>query len=193
MLADKATTLNGWLPDGSGVLVHYGSPSRIFVIDIATGKQTGLLSYPAASVKWASLSADGVWITFSRQLRAGHRSLTAAPYRNGKAGDPTEWVEITDGAYDDDQPRFSPDGARLYFQSNRDGFVCVWTQRLNPGTKRPVGLPEAIEHYHAATRSLDMLYGDRFPVELHISMAADKMLVNLDEVRSDLWMTEVGR
>jgi Tol biopolymer transport system component len=193
LIADKEGYPTGWLPDGSGVLCTGGEPSRIHLIDIATGKRTLLLSHPTDGLHAASFSADGAWIIFHQRLRPGHIRLLATPYRNGKAGGPKEWVAITDGTYDDDKPRLSPDGGRLYFQSNRDGFVCLWTERLDARTKRPVGPPEVLEHYHGVLRPMFALYGGDFYNRLHLSLGADKMIVNLDEVRSDLWLKEAGK
>jgi Tol biopolymer transport system component len=182
---------NGWLPDGSGVLCQGGRISSIFLIDIATGKRTPLLQHPTDQLHSAFFSADGAWITFHQRLRPGHVRLMAAPYRNGQAGGPDQWVAMTDGTYDDDKPRLSPDGARLYFQSNRDGFICVWSQRLDAKTKRSLGQPEAVQHYHGSLRSIVTMYGGAN--RLHLSLAADRMIVNLEELRSDLWMVDAER
>ena len=38
-------------------------------------------------------------------------------------------------------PIWSPDGNLLYFLSERDGFRCIWGQKLDPASKRPLGAP----------------------------------------------------
>jgi len=43
---------------------------------------------------------------------------------------------------------WSPDGNLLYFISERDGFVCLWAQRLDPATKHPQGAAFPIRHFH---------------------------------------------
>jgi hypothetical protein len=45
--------------------------------------------------------------------------------------------------YDEDHylgsPAWSPDGNRLYYLSERDGSCCLWTQGLDPRSKKPAG------------------------------------------------------
>ena len=99
---------------------------------------------------------------------------------------------MVDSSFDNDKPRLSPDSSRLYFQSNRDGFVCVWSQRLDPKTKRPIGALQAVRHFHGALGS--MISMSRGTVRLlHLSLAADRLILNLDELRSDLWLLEGTR
>jgi hypothetical protein len=74
----------------------------------------------------------------------------------------------------------------------RDGFVCVWSQRLDPKTKRPIGAPQIVRHFHGALGS--MISMSRGTVRLlHLSLAADRLILNLDELRSDLWLLEGTR
>lgn len=63
----------------------------------------------------------------------------------------------------------------LYYVCDRDGFVCIWATRLDPGTKRPIGEPKAIVHFHGRRNSLGSVYG------LELSAANDKLVFNLGE------------
>jgi pantothenate kinase len=47
-------------------------------------------------------------------------------------------------------PEFSLNGQYLYFQSGRDGFRCIWAQRLDAKNKKPLGSPFAVQHFHNA-------------------------------------------
>jgi hypothetical protein len=115
-----------------------------------------------------------------------HRALYVAPVQEGVTPE-SEWRAITSGEFSDDKPRFSPDGNLLYFTSNRDGFVCLWAQRLDPG-KNPIGPALAIHHLHSARLSmLNMSLPD-----LDISVAHDKIVFNLGELTGNIWMTELG-
>jgi Tol biopolymer transport system component len=51
------------------------------------------------------------------------------------------WIAIEHPSFWDDKPRWSPNGNLLYFVSDRDGHLCLWAQRLNGGTKQPIGTP----------------------------------------------------
>ena len=53
---------------------------------------------------------------------------------------------------------WSPRREFLYFWSDRDGSPCLWAQRLEPGTKRPTGVPLGIQHFHSRGLSWRNLY-----------------------------------
>jgi hypothetical protein len=98
-----------------------------------------------------------------------------------------DWIAVTNTRYSDDQPRFSPDGNTLYFTSDRDGYLCIWTQRLDPLTKHPVGAPVAYEHFHNSAGH----NGISDQCFLYLSFARDKILLELVQGRSDLWVTKM--
>ena len=114
-----------------------------------------------------------------------------APVRDGVPGKEAEWIAVTDGEYNDDKPQFSPDGNTVYFlSSTRDGYICIWAQKLNPVTRRPVGAPIGYEHFHSwAQRDLSP-YGQAISAS-DLTVARDKMLVNLPQFRVDIWMTQI--
>src|SRR3954469_17297638 len=51
----------------------------------------------------------------------------------------------------DDYAQWSPDGNTLYFTSGADGFTCLWAQRLDGNTRRPLGDAFAVQHFHGRT------------------------------------------
>jgi hypothetical protein len=75
----------------------------------------------------------------------------------------------------------------LYYLSERDGFRCIRAQRLDPVSKRPVGPPLDIYHFHQARRSLAS--GD--PVYNGLQVAVDKAVFALLETTGNIWMTEL--
>jgi eukaryotic-like serine/threonine-protein kinase len=94
---------------------------------------------------------------------------------------------VTDGLHSDDKPQFSRDGNTVYFTSNRDGYLCIWAQKLDLVSKHPLGPPFAFEHFHNSAGhdgSLDQFASD-------LSVARDKMLINLPEIHSAIWMTQM--
>jgi eukaryotic-like serine/threonine-protein kinase len=98
------------------------------------------------------------------------------------------WIPITSGEFSDDKPRFSPSGNLIYFTSDRDGFTCLWAQRLHPQSKRPVGSPFSIQHFH--TSRLSLLNGGLGNLE--ISVAKDKIVFNVGEIAGNIWMADFG-
>jgi hypothetical protein len=61
--------------------------------------------------------------------------------------------------------------------------MCIWALRLDPKTKRPVGAPFPIQHFHGSQR------GGVFDLQLNV--AKDKIVTNLDEYHSDIWMMDL--
>jgi eukaryotic-like serine/threonine-protein kinase len=114
-----------------------------------------------------------------------------APVRNGRAASESEWTAVTEGRFSDDKPQFSPDGSSVYFTSDRDGYLCIWRQRLDPLTKHLVGAPAGYEHFHnsmgrdAASYPYYLFMSD-------LTVARDKVLINLPRGRDDLWMAHAN-
>ncbi len=83
---------------------------------------------------------------------------------------------------------WSPDGNLLYFTSDRDGFRCIWAQRLDPQTKHPVG--EAFEVYPFHRTGLSpMNIGLGY---FGISLAPDKIVINLGELTGNIWIADLA-
>ncbi len=76
----------------------------------------------------------------------------------------------------------------MYFTSNRDGFTCMWALRLDPKTKRPQGAPFAIQHFHGSQR---IYAGISESNHMEVNVAKDKIVTNLDDIRSDIWMMQL--
>jgi len=149
-----------------------------------------VLSDPAHNLWHAYYSWDDKWITFLMQTGADfdHFRVYITPSENFVPAGPDRWIQLTDGEYHDDKAQLSPDGNTLYFTSNRDGFMCMWAQRLDPKNKRPLGAPFAIQHFHGSQR---VHSGISQAADLELNVAKDKIVTNLDEVHSDIWMMDL--
>ena len=82
---------------------------------------------------------------------------------------------------------WSPNGQILYMTRMHDGFQCLWYQRLDSATKRPVGKPEPLYHLHQARLSMTSLSGS----QTAISVARDKMVFTLNELTGNIWMAKL--
>jgi len=122
------------------------------------------------------------------QLRQRFRYRADGFRQWGRQYGPERWIQLTSGEYHDDKEQFSPDGNTMYFTSNRDGFTCMWALRLDPKTKRPLGAPFAIQHFHGSQR---IYAGISESNHMEVDVARDKIVTNLDEFRSDIWMTQL--
>jgi hypothetical protein len=68
-------------------------------------------------------------------------------------------------------------------------YVRSGAQKLNPATKRPVGAPYGFEHFHnsSGAHAASSNIQDR----CDLSVARDKMLINLPNGHADMWITQV--
>ena len=128
-------------PDEANLLLTGESGSGIDNLDLKTLERT-----PFLSGGWdAAFSPDGRWVTFGSP-----RGTFIAPFR--KADVPrSEWIPISDN-----EPvglRFSSDGKSIFFISSRDGFRCVWAQRLR-ADMHPDGKPFPVYHSHERKATL---------------------------------------
>jgi DNA-binding winged helix-turn-helix (wHTH) protein/Tol biopolymer transport system component len=189
-------TARGFSSDGSVVLFQKYDQSdpnkdRIVAIDLRTRTEKDFLSHPHSPLFHAFFSWDDRWVAFKKLLSwylpQSTTQILIAPVRHGSAANETEWIAVTDGRYIDDKPQFSPDGNTVYFTSTRDGYLCIWAQRLDPVTKHPLGPPLAYEHFHNSAGH-DATFSQEYA---DLSVAGDKILINLPQYTSDIWMTQI--
>jgi eukaryotic-like serine/threonine-protein kinase len=182
-------TPRGFSSDGSQVLLQKYDQSnaardRIVALDLHTKTEHDFLSHPTNPLYHPFFSWDGQWVVFKKMVSWNSpetvSQIMISPVHHGLAGTEAEWIPVTDGLHRDDKPQFSGDGNTVYFTSDRDGYLCIWAQKLDPVTKHPVGPPFAFEHFHNSAGhdgSLDQIASD-------LSVARDKMLINLPEIHS---------
>ena len=174
-----------WSPDSKKIIYRTGNPMRFFTIDVASGQQTVIVADPKHQVHGVRYSPDGRWIAM--QYGPGvdaPRALFVMPAHDGKAPPQTEWIPIMDRPGLHVRPWWSPDGNRLYFASTAEGPEGVWTQRLNPITKRPIGEPALVYRPEADRLQLGrmMFFG---PGE-----GRDRLIFPMDESFGNIWMAE---
>ena len=132
-------------------------------------------------------SPDAKWMTFNANFASRSWVFVAPLPPAGKRVPESAWIPVSQENWAD-CPRWSPDGNSLYFLSDRDGFRCIWTQRLDRVTKRPAGPATAAFHSHGARLSL----GNISMGDLEISVARDKLVFNMGERTGNIWMATIG-
>jgi len=169
-----------WSPDSASLLVFQaGLAKTVDLMKMYTGVRQTVLSHPTSNLFDARFSPDGRWIAFSAGSTAARARVYIAPLRTPPPAE-REWITVeSDGAGD---PAWSPDGSVLYFSSKRDGFHCIWTQKLGPG-KAPIGAPTAILHLHSAGLGISYLKA----TELGIAVAKDRLTLNLGKTTGNIW------
>jgi len=175
----------GWSSDKTKLVLVGTSPVRISILNLSTGRRTGLLNHPVYLLWNARFSPDDRWISFNATAQ-GKSRVFVAPVRETGIIPEREWIPIADSGWDD-KPRWSPDGNVLYFVSERDGFRCIWAQRLD-GRKHAIGEAIAVFHAHESRRSLSNVG----PGDLSISVARDKLVFNMGERTGNVWMTRLS-
>lgn len=146
--------------------------------DVARRKTDVLISHPTLSIHNAEVSLDQQWISFVTPI--GNESpLYIAPMRDGQAVPEPEWIRIADKG-NNRRPWWSPNGRVLYFTSERDGFRCFRAQRLDPVSKRPLGEPIDVKHFHEKR-----LTGDFGPAIL-----TDQFIVALQDESTNVWLAD---
>ena len=179
MVCEGCGQATGWSPDGKRII---GNPvdGRAWVLGLASRRKTALFS----SRHWIAtgeFSPDGNWFSFLDGVGPSSDTVVAPFQGEGLVGE-SAWVAITKAG---GPGNWSPDGKLLYTISVRDGlFACIWAQRLDPATKRPVGAPYAVFHSHNPRISLSA-GGD-----LSLSIGPDSMLFHMGEQTGNIWMAE---
>ena len=103
-------------------------------------------------------------------------------FDKGKLGAASTWIPIAEEMYHL-YLRWSPEGNLLYYFATRDDRRCLWAVRHDARTKRPIGEPFAIRHFHTV---------QRYPLSgSWISVATDRLAFNLTDVTSNIWMATV--
>jgi eukaryotic-like serine/threonine-protein kinase len=97
-----------------------------------------------------------------------------------------EWILAAGESSHQQSPRWSRDGNVLYFISERDGFSCIWGQRLNPSTKASSRSPFAVHHEHQARLWLNRPRG--FGA---ISITRGQLILSLTEVSGNIYMAKL--
>ena len=190
-ICEDCGQLRSWSADGRVML----SQERVFEdsklvavrinrIDAASGRKNVLLEN-GGFLSAPELSPDGRWVAFQAKpvSNYGRQQLFLAPMSDDSPVPLERWVPITELKYFDAQAVFSRDGKILYFGSTRDGFACLWAVRLDPATRKPLADPFPLKHFHGSIRQYSW-----FPT---FAVGPDRMVISLDQVQSDLWMTKL--
>jgi Tol biopolymer transport system component len=172
-----------WSPDGSSLLVYDPAEAVVSMqlLKIESGQRLPILSSPKMSMFDAAFSRDGKWIALSAGPTISEAEVFIAPF-HGTSVKEADWIPVTHGG--GSLAAWSPDGGALYFQSQRDGFHCIWAQQLNTAG-RPIGDPYAIQHLHAASLGLYIIR----PNDFHMSAAKDRLVFNMTKATANLWLT----
>ena len=167
-----------------GVSYDDNQPVRdtLALVDRTTRQVTPFLFDPDGNLYQAHFSHDGAWVTFLAVRN--HSQIYMAPF-NSQEVLMKNWIPITDGGAWDDKPNFSSDDKLIFFTSDRDGFRCIWAQRLTPDMHTS-GSPFAVCHFHSRRRSL----GNLSIGKMSLAAGPGILVFNQGEHTGNLWSYE---
>jgi len=176
MVCEGCGQLTGWSSDGKRVLCN-ALDGRVTLLDLESRRKSALLVRAGHWLCCGRFSPDDRWISF---LDGTDWRTYVVPFKGeGPVGE-SGLIGVIDG----DPGPWSPDGNLVYALSLRDGYRCIWAQRLDPVTKQPVGTPIAIFHSHNARLSLSN------QTENSLGIGQDKIVFNMGERTGTIWMAE---
>jgi Tol biopolymer transport system component len=170
--------------NGDSNLVLIARRTGLSLLDVRTNAERQISPFDAS----ARLSSDGRWWTTYFPTPSGS-GLVINPVPVNGVLRREDGITVGTGSSGDILPTFSSDNNTLYFISNRDGFYCLWAQRLNPANKKASGDAFAIEHFHHASRSPSYVGGGR----RRLVSARDKLVFTMADRTGNIWMTELPK
>ena len=139
--SDQYMTPSGWTPDGKQLLAVHVLPDRTTRI-VMLAVQDGAIR-PLKSLAWQwpqpSISPDGRYVAYS----AAADDKTEAQDIFVLATDGSSENAVIQNPSSDFAPRWSPDGSRLLFVSDRTGNPSLWSVPVENG--KPSGAAELVK------------------------------------------------
>ena len=172
--------LQDWLPD-ERLLVSV--PGGVRALDTRSGALPDLFRHPGYLFNQVRCSTDGHWLVAHGRF-ARTPQIVAIPLKGNQTAPEAEWVTVVDrpGNF---IPRWSIDGRVVYFVSQRDGFRCLWAQRVDGISKRPRGDAFPVYHVHQSG-----IPGPRRQVFMY-DVSQNRMVLDMDQQAGNVWLADV--
>jgi len=171
-----------WSRDEKSLLVYGGTPFRISLLNLDSRTQTVLAQHESSALMYARFSPDDRWIAFTERVGTDKGWITVAPIEKATSIPKAAWIRVSDEG-PEDRAYWSHRGTVLYFSSRRDGHTCLWGQKLDGASRRPVGEPFVVQHLH--DRTVFAMRG--------WSLAGDRIVMTLVEDAGNIWMMARSR
>jgi Tol biopolymer transport system component len=174
-------TVVDFFADGEHALVDWGrSLSRVRIAD---GTDSPILEMEEGrALLDTDLARDDRWLAIQTGERDGSVAIYAVPLGDS-AKNPDEWIEIAGQGAWVGAPRWSLSGDTLYYISERDDFMCVWGQALDPDTKVPFGEPFPVAHAHSSAIKMMSFAKHMWTLEV----GGDRLVFNAGEMTGDVY------
>jgi eukaryotic-like serine/threonine-protein kinase len=176
----------GWFDENHSVFCREGIPSKIEMVDLATGTARVVLEKKGLSLSEATWSPDNQYLLFTASPDGTSKQVFAVSFSRSSRIVKGNWIPITEPSGFSDRPRWSGDGKTVFYLSKRDGFPCVWGQRFDPESEQLIAAPFPVTHYHNRRFSPEAVVDRSF----NLSVAGDSVYLNVAEINTSVW---VGR
>lgn len=188
IVESRTSVVWDWSSDNKRLLFGRSSAGRlkIYFLEVSSGHESLFLSNPDFDLFQAKFSPDGRWVTLigcDSARSAMDCRLFVVPLKRDGTPELDNWIGIDHPSHWDDKPRWSPDGKLLYFLSDRDGNFCLWAQHLDGNTKRPIGAPFPLYHFHNSRFAMINVG----TAALEIDVARDKLVMGVGELTGNVW------
>ncbi len=134
-----------WSPDGREIAYaeegvtrpedRTTSSSQLCIVNVSSGRKRLATQQDGVQPQW---SPSGQYLAYWAIDRDGNRALWTV---RASGGPP---VRLTQTTFLDWNPVWSPDGAWLYFCSNRGGNMAIWRMLMKESTGEARGAPELV-------------------------------------------------
>jgi Tol biopolymer transport system component len=169
-----------WVSTGTRLFYNCPVAGPVWFYDAATGESRQIMHENIFDV---APSPDERWLAFQVAL-GGKAQVGVARFDGNQVAPEKDWISVPgDG---DGAVVWSADGDLLYFVSPRDGYVCIWAQRLDPRTKQLAGPAFALYHSHGSRRSLSNVTG----FDECLSVTGNRVAFVLGEQTGNLWIAD---
>lgn len=172
-------------PGGEFVAYETGSRvTRIAVLDPRNRTKREVLSHPHAAVVAARISPDGKWLAFELDKGVDGAQIMVAAFRGMNEIPEPSWIPVTGEGFSF-EPAWGPDGAAIYFISDRLGSRDLWMQRLEPSTQRPIASPELVYRFRNPNLT-PLTYSERSTRYIGLSVGKGQALLTLSELSASI-------
>jgi eukaryotic-like serine/threonine-protein kinase len=164
---------------GRGIIL---TSDTLAVQDFKTGTRTVLLP-SARDVEDVSLSADEKWLAILTRKGAA-RTAYAIPVGENAVPE-RQWIRVLEepGLA---SPVWSSDGSIIYYFSDKDDKLCIYGQRVDPATKKPIGGPFSVRHEHRAAYTMTAP-----PAWRTLSLARDRLVAIVSEISGSIYSAQL--
>lgn len=168
-----------------------GAVLSLAVINVPTGERREVLRHPHHPVQAGRLSPDGKWIAFELDRGPDGIQLFVAPFRGLEFIAESDWIPVSDPGLSSFEPAWSPDGASIYFLSDRSGSRDLWMQRLQPNKR--VFAPAARVYAFDDPRLTPLTYSGLQARYVGLSLSSNEAVLTLSQMASSVSVGRLGR